>query len=141
MAKLERVRDFMTAPPSAEYFNTKAVEGWRLVAVEWERGAQPHGVPIDEVPFGLRVASDCKRLEEDPGELEVLVLMMETIVQDGPLSQAAQMINERGFRTRDGEKWTPKALFYLLPRLIEIGPRLCTSEEWVERRKHIFNVA
>ncbi len=62
----------MTAPPSAEYFNTKAAEGWRLVAVEWERGAQPHGVPIDEVPFGLRVASDCKRLEEDPGELEVL---------------------------------------------------------------------
>jgi hypothetical protein len=141
MAKLERVRDFMTAPPSGEYFNTKSAEGWRLVAVEWERGVPPHGVPIDEVPFGLRVASDCKRLEEDPGELEVLVLMMETIVQDGPLSQAAQTINERGFRTRDGEKWTPKALFYLLPRLIEIGPRLCTSEEWVERRKHIFNVA
>jgi hypothetical protein len=141
MAKLERVRDFMTAPPSGEYFNTKSAEGWRLVAVEWERGVPPHGVPIDEVPFGLRVASDCKRLEEDPGELEVLVLMMETIVQDGPLSQAAQTINQRGFRTRDGEKWTPKALFYLLPRLIEIGPRLCTSEEWVERRKHIFNVA
>ena len=34
-----------------------------------------------------------------------------------------------------------KALFYLLPRLIEIGPKLCTSEEWVERRKHLFNVA
>jgi hypothetical protein len=141
MAKLERVRDFMTAPTSREYFQAKAAEGWRLVAVEWERGASPTGAPVDEVPFGLRVASDCRRLEEDPGELEILVLMMETIVQDGPLSQAAQVINERGFRTRDGEKWTPKALFYLLPRLIEIGPRLCTSEEWVERRKHIFNVA
>jgi hypothetical protein len=141
MAKLERVRDFMTAAPSAEYFSTKAAEGWTLVAVEWERGASPKGVPIEDVPFGLRVASDCRRLEEDPGELEVLVLMMETIVQDGTLSQAAQTINQRGFRTRDGEKWTPKALFYLLPRLIEIGPRLCTSEEWVERRKHLFNVA
>jgi hypothetical protein len=132
MAKLERMRDFMKTPPAADYFNAKAADGWRLVAVEWERGAPP---------FGLRVASDCKRLEEDPGELEVLVLMMETIVQDGPLSQAAQVINQRGFRTRDGEKWTPQALFYLLPRLIEVGPRLCTSEEWVERRKHLFNVA
>jgi hypothetical protein len=141
MAKLERVRDFMTAAPSADYFSTKTAEGWRLVGIEWERGATSKGVPIEDVPFGLRVASDCKRLEEDPGELEVLVLMMETIVQDGPLSQAAQVINDRGFRTRDGEKWTPKALFYLLPRLIEIGPKLCTSEEWVERRKHLFNVA
>ena len=39
MAKLERMRDFMTAPPPAEYFSAKAEEGWRLVAVEWERGA------------------------------------------------------------------------------------------------------
>ena len=53
----------------------------------------------------------------------------------------AQQINERGYRTRNGEPWTRTALFYLLPRLIEVGPRLCTSEEWVERRKHLFNVA
>jgi hypothetical protein len=139
MAKHERVRDFMTAPPSGDYFKEKAADGWRLVAVEWERGA-PKTQPIEDVPFGTRVASDCKRLEEDPDEMEVLVIMMETIVQDGPLSQAAANINQRGFRTRDGEKWSPKALFYLLPRLIEVGPRLCTSEEWVERRKHLFNV-
>ena len=141
MPKLERVRDFMTAPPSAEYFTQKAADGWRLKAVEWERGASAQSAPVEDVPFGLRVASDCKRLEEDPDESQVLILMMETIVQDGPLSQAARTINERGFRTRDGQKWTPKALFYLLPRLIEVGPKLCTSEEWVERRKHIFNVA
>jgi hypothetical protein len=141
MPKLERTRDFMTEAPSNEYFSTKAADGWRLVAVEWERGAAAKAVPVEEVPFGLRVASDCKRLEDDPEELEILVMMMEVIVQDGPLSQAAKAINDRGFRTRDGEKWTPRALFYLLPRLIEIGPRLCTSEEWVERRKHIFSVA
>src|SRR5277367_1945211 len=141
MAKHERARDFMTVPPSGEYFSGKAAEGWKLVAVEWERGAAPRSAPVEDLPFGLRVASDCKRLEEDPDESQVLILMMETIVQDGPLSQAAQIINERGYRTRDGEKWTPKGLFYLLPRLIEVGPRLCTSEEWVERRKHIFNVA
>ena len=140
MPKLERVRDFMTAPPAVDYFTQKSAEGWRLVAVEWERGASAKSAPVEDVPFGLRVASDCKRLEEDPDESQVLILMMEIIVQDGPLSQAARAINERGYRTRDGEKWTPQKLFYLLPRLIEIGPRLCTSEEWVERRKHLFNV-
>jgi hypothetical protein len=141
MPRHERVRDFMTAPPSGEYFREKANEGWRLVAVEWERGPAAKREPMEDVPFGTRVASDCKRLEDDPDELQVLLLMMETIAQDGPLSQAAGNINERGYRTRDGEKWTPLALFYLLPRLIEVGPRLCTSEEWVERRKHLFNVA
>src|SRR5437868_7675883 len=137
MAKLERVRDFVTAQPSGEYFKEKAAEGWRLVAIEWERGAAAPAAPVEDIPFGLRVASDCKRLEDDPDEVQVLVLMMETIVQDGPLSQAAKAINDRGYRTRDGQKWSPKALFYLLPRLIEVGPRLCTSEEWVERRKHL----
>ena len=140
MAKFERVRDFMSAAPSADYFKDKTADGWRLTAIEWERGVDT-SPPVDDVPFGLRVASDCQRLEENPDEMQVLVLMMETIVQDGPLSQAARTINDRGFRTRDGQKWTPKALFYLLPRLIEVGPKLCTSEEWVERRKHIFNVA
>ncbi|HTS78120.1 MAG TPA: recombinase family protein [Bryobacteraceae bacterium] len=139
MPKLERVRDFLSAAPSADYFHEKAADGWRLIAIEWERGA-PATPSVEDVPFGLRVASDCRRLEENPDEMQVLVLMMETIVQDGPLSQAAQAINDRGFRTRDGEKWTPQALFYLLPRLIEVGPKLCTSEQWIERRKHLFNV-
>lgn len=141
MAKLEHLRDFMTVPPVEDYFQRRSGDGWTLRAIEWERGAVSNRGPVEEVPFGLRVASDCKRLEEDPDEIQVLMLMMETIVQDGPLSQAARVINDRGHRTRDGEKWTPQALFYLLPRLIEAGPRLCTSEEWVERRKHIFNVA
>ncbi len=141
MPKHERERDFMTSPPSGDYFTAKTAQGWRLVAVEWERGATQAPLPVEDVPFGLRVASDCQRLEENPDEVQVLILMMETIVQDGPLSQAARAINDRGYRTRDGERWTPQGLFYLLPRLIEVGPRLCTSEEWVERRKHLFNVA
>jgi len=144
MAKLERLRELMTLPPGEDYFRERSADGWRLRAVEWERGAEPDRALRAsqlEVPFGLRVSSDCHRLEEDPDEVQVLMLMMETIVQDGPLSQAAEAINGRGYRTRDGEKWTPPALFYLLPRLIEMGPRLSTSEEWVERRKHIFNAA
>jgi hypothetical protein len=140
MPEQERVRDFMSAAPSADYFKEKTGQGWKLVAIEWERGAAA-AMPMEEVPFGLRVASDCRRLEEDPAEMRVLVLMMETIVQDGPLAQAAQRINEQGYRTRHGEAWTPLALFYLLPRLIEVGPKLSASEEWAERRKRLFNVA
>src|ERR1700692_4694507 len=141
MPKLERVRDFVTLPPATDYFAEKLAAGWRLVAVEWERGEAPAGPPVEDIPFGLRVASDCRRLEENPDEVQVLLLMLEFLVQDGPLSTAAKQINERGYRTRNGEPWTRTALFYLLPRLIEVGPRLCTSEEWVERRKHLFNVA
>ncbi len=140
MPKHERVRDFMTVAPPAEYFREKTAEGWKLVAVEWERGATQASEPIEGIPFGLRVASDCRRLEESPDEMQILTMMLEVIVQDGPLSKAAQVINDRGYKTRDGEKWTSTGLFYLLPRLIEVGPRLCTSEEWVERRKHLFNV-
>jgi hypothetical protein len=140
MPKQERVRDFVTKPPSAEYFTDKLAEGWRLTAIEWERGTAAPAPPIEDIPFGLRVASDCQRLEENPDEVQVLLLMLEVLVQDGPLSTAAQRINDRGYRTRGGEPWTRTALFYLLPRLIEVGPRLSTSEEWVERRKHLFNV-
>jgi len=140
MPKLERVRDFVSAPPSAGYFAEKLGEGWRLVAVEWERGEERPGPPIEDIPFGLRVASDCRRLEENPDEVQVLLMMLETLVQDEPLSTAAKRINDRRYRQRSGEPWTRTALFYLLPRLIEVGPRLCSSEEWVERRKHLFNV-
>jgi hypothetical protein len=141
MPKLERVRDFVTAAPAADYFGEKFADGWRLVAIEWERGAAPAAPSDEDIPFGLRVASDCRRLEENPEEVQVLLLMLEVLVQDGPLSNAAQRINDRGYRTRGGELWTRTALFYLLPRLIEVGPRLSTSEEWVQRRKHLFNVA
>ena len=140
MAKLERVRDFLAAPPDAVYFKEKLQDGWRLIAVEWERGAAPEVEPREDIPFGLRVASDCRRLEDNPEEVQVLITLLETIVQDGPLSRAADVLNERGARTRDRNRWTATALFHLLPRLIEIGPRLSTSEEWVERRKHLFNV-
>ena len=140
MAKLERMRDFLTAAPPEGYFTDKTSAGWRLVAIEWERGATSAVEPDEDIPYGLRVASDCRRLEGNPDEINVLLLLMEVIVQDGPLSKAAEAINARGHRTRDGQQWTPSALFRLLPRLIEAGPRLCTSEEWLERRKHLIKL-
>lgn len=71
--------------------------------------------------------------------MQVLLLMMEEIAKDHPLSNAVQLINERGYRRRDGHQWTLPSLFDLLPRLIELGPRLCTSGQWIERRKQLFN--
>ena len=138
MAKLERWRDFLTAAPAEGYFEEKAHEGWKLVAVEWERGATSTEEPIEDIPYGLRVASDCRRLEGNPDEMQVLLLLLEVIVQDRPLSKAAEVLNERGHRTRDGGKWTPSVLFDLLPRLIEVGPRLSKSEEWTKRRKQLL---
>jgi len=33
--------------------------------------------------------------------------------------------------------WTPPAVFGLLPRLIEVGPHMFSSEEWIARREKI----
>jgi hypothetical protein len=137
----ERLRDYMAVPPTPEYFAAKSSEGYQLVAIEWRRSGVPAQTPAEDVPFGLRISSDCRRLEPDPEETEMLMLMLEVIVKDGPLSEIARVVNERGFRTRDGNKWTLPALFNLLPRLIELGPRLCSNDEWAERRKRLFRVA
>ena len=54
------------------------------------------------------------------------------------LPQVAEELNRRGFRTRTGGKWSPVSVFQMLPRLIEIGPRLFSTEEWHQRRERIF---
>ena len=88
-----------------------------------------------ELPFGLQVSDDCLYLEENPAEREVLVTMMELIVEDKPLSQVAAELNRRGFRTRWGSAWGPESVFNLLPRLIEFGPQLSSSQDWIARRR------
>jgi hypothetical protein len=59
------------------------------------------------------------------------------IVEDCPLSQVSLEMNRRGYRMRDGQTWTPAALFKLLPRMIQMGPRLFSSEEWMMRRQRL----
>ena len=91
MPRLERVRDFMVAPPSAEYFAKKSSEGFELVAIEWQRRGAAGPTLVEDVPFGVRVSSDCRRLEEDPDEIQMMLLVLEVIVTDGPLSKVAQV--------------------------------------------------
>ena len=143
MAKMERVREVLSGPLNPEYVNQRIAAGWRLAAAIWERPAEdgPASRPaVEEVPYGLKISDDCSQLEEDLQEREALVLMLEMIVQDRPLSQVAEELNQRGLRTRHKTKWTPGSVFDMLPRLIEVGPRIFTSEEWVVRRGRLMNV-
>jgi hypothetical protein len=145
MSKLQRVREVPSAPLSQDYVSEKAKEGWKLTAVEWEReveepATQP-GPLTEEVPYGLRVSADCSHLEENAPEKQALILMMDLIVQDAPLSLVAEELNRKGFRTRAGANWTPGSVFDMLPRLIQVGPRIFSSGEWTARTRHLFRMA
>ena len=139
---IERIREAVTGPLNQTELQTRQAEGWKLVAVEWEReraevAAAPE--PEADVPFGLKVSGDCAHLEEDPDEREVLVAMMELTIQDGPYSFIADELNRRGFRTREGVRWTPVSVFQMLPRLIEVGPKIFHSDEWQKRREKMLD--
>jgi hypothetical protein len=145
MARKERVREAITALPTPEYLKERLQKGWKLTALEWERdavtGPQTSPAPVvEEIPFGLRVADDCSGLVESLTEKQIIITALDMIVDDRPLSQVADELNRRGYRTRAGEAWTPTALFVLLPRMIDIGPRLFTSTDWSTRKQRLQRV-
>jgi hypothetical protein len=140
MAKMEHTRETVKGSLDPEYLKQRKQAGWRLVAIEWEREAapaEPAAAQSEEAPFGLRVAGDCERLEENPEEMQFLLSMMELIIQDISLVKVAEELNRKGYRTRRGTEWGPVAVFNMLPRLIELTPRIFASEEWIERRKRL----
>ncbi|HWD00523.1 MAG TPA: hypothetical protein VG456_27390 [Candidatus Sulfopaludibacter sp.] len=133
--------------PTLEYLAQRIHEGWKLSGLEWEREtdapsapAAPHKDWVEEIPYGLRVSDDCTRLVESLPEKETIILALDMIVEDCPLSRVADELTLRGYQTRDGRAWTPTALFNLLPRMIQMGPRLFTSEQWTARRKRLPKV-
>ncbi|BDC51393.1 hypothetical protein F183_A37090 [Bryobacterales bacterium F-183] len=140
MGQVERIREDLQGPLTDEEIRRKAQSGWKPVAVVWERSvdadAPVYSREVD-VPYGYKVAPDAIHLEVNKQENDVLLLTMELIVQDQRLSHIAAKLNERGYRTRSGFLWNPASVFELLPRLIEAGPRIFTSEEWIERRKRL----
>jgi hypothetical protein len=141
MAKLERVREALEGSLDPEYLKQRQQAGWRMVGIEWEREkAVESEIPrttVEDVPFGTRVAGDCEHLEENPTEMQFLLSMMELIIQDISLTKVAEELNKKGFRTRKGAEWGPVAVFNMLPRLIELTPRIFATQEWVERRKQL----
>jgi len=141
MARIERIREAVQGLPDSAYLAKMAEAGWSLVALEWQRAIESEeaaGKLFEEVPYGLRVSNDCCHLEENPAELRVLVLMMDEIIRDRPLSRVAAALNEAGYRTRQGDLWGPIQVFNLLPRLIEVGPRIFSSADWEVRRQQIY---
>jgi hypothetical protein len=144
MPRVERMREVLSEPLTTSHIDRKSGEGWKPVVVVWERQvAEGETAPAnitEDVPYGLKISEDCLQLEQDIQEKEALLVMMEMIIQDKPLSEIAGALNQRGFRTRHNSKWTPGAVFDMLPRLIEVGPRVFTSEEWVVRRGRLMNV-
>jgi len=135
----ERIRQTLSGSIRMEDVEKFQTQGWRPKAIEWEREVPMTGRPpqpdLEDPPFGLRVADDCSTLEENPSEKEILLTMMELIIQDGPYSLIAQRLNEKGYVTRQGSKWNPVAVFEMLPRLIEAGPKILSTEEWQRRRQ------
>src|ERR1700744_4230779 len=143
MAHFERIRDVISGPFSPSLIQQRSAAGWQLVSLEWRRElpgeeAPSAGAFSEDIPFGLRISDDCQRLENHPGERMVLTQMMDLIVQDFPFSAIASDLNEKGFRTREGKLWNKVSVFNMIPRLIEIGPDLCSSAEWTARRAKLF---
>jgi hypothetical protein len=150
MARKERTHETVNGLPSLEFLTQRVQAGWRLVGLEWERdapagdssappAAEPKGW-VEEIPYGLRVSDDCVRLEEAPAELEIITIALDMIVEDCPLSRVAEELNTRGYRMRDGNAWGPGALFKLLPRMIQVGPQLFSSEKWTMRKQRLPKV-
>ena len=141
MAKLERIRESLEGNLDPEYMKQRQQAGWRMVGIEWEREkaveAEAQHTAIESTPFGTRVSGDCEHLEENPTEMQFLLSMMELIIQDISLTKVAEELDKKGFRTRKGTEWGAVAVFNMLPRLIELTPRIFATQEWVERRKQL----
>ena len=123
----------------------KAAEGWQLAAVEWVREVADTENPeqfevsvnAENVPYGLRISPDGMHLEPNPLERTVLLLILEKIVREKRVTEIASELNAEGKRTRRGLAWTPTTVFELFPRLIEMGPSLLKSPDWLERRSRL----
>jgi hypothetical protein len=139
MARFERIRDVIAGPFNLSLMEQRTAAGWRLMSLEWRRELPGEEAPLEgafneDIPYGLRISDDCRRLEFDPRERMVLTQMMDLVVQDFPFSSIASDLNEKGFRTL----WSQVAVFEMIPRLIEIGPDLFSTPEWAARREKMI---
>ena len=119
------------------YVGRMAVDIDRMATRIARSEAPTEGAFSEDIPYGLRISNDCQRLEVDPTENKALILMMDLLAQDFPYTSIVSDLNEKGFRMRDGELWTRVAVFNMMPRLIEVGPRLFSTEDWKRRRERL----
>jgi hypothetical protein len=146
--KIDRMRERVSILPTSTYLSKMHDAGWTLIALEWEREVETSSAPepeqlpaaSEEIPFGLRIGSDCRHLEDDPLEMQTLRFVAEMIVQDISFTSMADALNVREYRTRDGRPWNAAAVFKLTPRLIEVAPRILSGAEWESRKKQLTRV-
>jgi len=157
MKNTERFREEISTLPAPESLKQREAAGWHPVVIEWERevtvmptseaggydapSSSPLGRVAEEIPYGLRITTDCLHLEENPAETQVLKALAELIVQDASFAAMADGLNQRGFRTRDGSHWSSVGVFKLIPRLIEAAPRILSGAEWASRKQQLMRVA
>ncbi len=142
MAHFERIRDVISGPFSPEVIQQRTAAGWQMVSIEWRRELPDRETPTEgafseDIPYGLRISDDCQRLEVNPRENQVLMLMMDLLGQDFSYSSIVSDLNEKGFRMRNGGPWNRIAVFNMMPRLIEVGPRMFLSEDWKIRQEKL----
>ena len=134
----ERIQDQIVSGAGEDVIQRRIKDGWRMVAIEWERdvpsGAPGEPVELQPVPFGFRIAGDCRHLQANPVEFEILSLVMEMIVRERPLPAISEALNEKNYKTRDGKAWTPSRVFELMPFIVDSGPRIFAKPNWPQRR-------
>jgi hypothetical protein len=140
MAYFERIRDVISGPFSPEVIQQRTAAGWQMVSIDWRRELPAGETPTEgafhvDIPYGLRISDDCQRLEVEPTENQAMMLMMEWLGQDFSYSSIVSDLNEKGYRMRDGKPWNRVAVFNMMPRLIEAGPRMFSSEDWKRLRQ------
>lgn len=148
MKKIDCIREKVSILPTAHYLSQMHDAGWTLVALEWEREVEVSGespAPVaefasEEIPFGLRIASDGRHLEQDPLEAQTLKFLTEMIIQDVSFRGMADALNARGCRTRDASPWNAATVFKLTPRLMEVAPHILSGAEWESRKEHLSRV-
>ena len=136
------LREQISEPVTLEYFHRRLADGWVVSAVEWTKPAQQGevGAGVDsshEVPYGERIAEDCKRLVEDAREMEILSTIYDGVLSGYQPGRIASDLNAHGYRTRHGLPWSPTTVFELMPRVIELSPQLQRRPDWPAHRNKL----
>jgi hypothetical protein len=73
--------------------------------------------------------------------MDVLLFIYERVVSGWRPPELAAELNHHGYHTRRGSPWTASAVFDLLPRLIELSPKLQARPDWPSRRAKLTVIA
>ncbi len=73
--------------------------------------------------------------------MELLLFIYERVVSGWRPPELAVELNHHGYRTRHGLSWTAGEVFDLLPRLIELSPKLQARPDWPRRRAKLTVIA